>query len=361
MTPSVGSHRLVALLFALLLAIGLWSSAGTVAREVSGYRDFASLDGLRGFLARMNGALRLPFSREINPIAAGIGYRLFGDLGTQVTEGCPEWMFYNDGFHATVSGTRAFRQRLALAKHYVEELKKTGAFLLVVTVPDKARIETEALCGLRLAPQISDRLDAWHRALRTMDVAHLDLRGAFVQARPAFFRTDVHWNEEGAHAAAVAVARAALPVLNGKGVQEFLITRATSMQPRIGDLLTLAGLDHAPENWRPAPDQERPSRIEVIRRGGLLDEPSSPEVMIAGSSSSLRSNFAEWLGYELGRELWNRSFDGVLFAGSLQAALRDRERWPHSLHFVIWELPEMSLTLPLTDEERKAVAALKQE
>jgi alginate O-acetyltransferase complex protein AlgJ len=356
---TVSSHKLVACAISLALAVGFVCSVNSL-RHLVAENNFPppANDFHVSLNQKINASLRLPYSQKITPILAGIRYRLFGDLGTQVSEGCPGWMFYNNGFHAMPGGGEAFRQRLALAKYFLSELRKSGAEVLVVTVPDKTRIETDALCGLHPAASAHDRLDLWQRALKTLNANFVDLRGALVEAKPAFFRTDVHWNERGAEAAAVKVADEASLILKIPGTQEYSVQRAQFPEARIGDLLVLAGLDRAPKHWRPMPDQELRSTIKAVYKGGLLDEPSDPEVAIVGSSSSRRSNFAEWLGQKLGRQIWNRSLDGGQFSGALQAALRDRERWPPRLRLIIWELPEMSLTLPLSDEEHKTLATL---
>jgi alginate O-acetyltransferase complex protein AlgJ len=353
-------HRLVAGAFSAAFAVGFLCSADTLRHVAAEHQSFSPRGGSAVLLKReIENALRASYSHSINPILAGARYRFFGDLGSQVSEGCPGWMFYNNGFRAIFGGSEAFRQRLALAKYFVGELQKNGAEVLVVTVPDKARIETESLCGLHLASQVRDRLDLWHQYLQRLGVPYVDLREALVGVKPAFFRTDVHWNEQGAKAAAFAVASAASLIQHFTLKQEFSVQQSSVAEERIGDLLVLAGLDRTPANWRPAPDLERRSIIEAVHSGGLLDEPTPPEVMIAGSSSSRRSNFAEWLGLKLGQQMWNRSLDGGQFSGALQTALKDQERWPRNIRLIIWELPEMSLTLPLSEEERAALAALK--
>jgi alginate O-acetyltransferase complex protein AlgJ len=304
-------------------------------------------------------AQRLPGSETLHSWNAGLQYRLFGDLGPKVVEGCPGWLFYRDGLglQAGVDAEQVFAQRLRLMRYLVEQVRRSGAQLLVVTVPDKARIETEAVCGLRQSPRVATQLTRWQAALRQQGVAAVALAPALEQARPAFFRTDVHWNQQGARAAAQAVAQAAQPMLGGAGSQQYVsVTAPGGVQARMGDLIVLAGLEHAPPALRPPLDREQPVTIRAVHGGSLLDEPAPPEVLLAGSSSSRRSNFAEQLGTQLARELWNRSLDGGNFAGALQDALAERASWPPGLKLVIWELPEMALWLPLTDPEKALLA-----
>jgi alginate O-acetyltransferase complex protein AlgJ len=126
----------------------------------------------------------------------------------------------------------------------------------------------------------------------------------------------------------------------------------------MGDLIVLAGLEHAPPAWRPALDREPQQSIAPLRSGGLLDDSAPVEVLLLGSSNGRRSLFAERLGNALGREVWNQSLDGGQFSGALLAAWPQRGQWPPSLKLVIWEFSEMALSLPLTDGEQAALAGI---
>ena len=99
----------------------------------------------------------------------------------------------------------------------------------------------------------------------------------------------------------------------------------------------------------------RPQTIAPVRGGGLLDETPPVQVLLAGSSNGLRSNFAPQLGRALGQEVWNLSMDGGQFSGAMVAALKRRASWPASLRLVIWEFSENTLSLPLTDDEKAAL------
>lgn len=356
--PFARAHRRIAWLVALLLGLGC---AGALVSVVVQSRNGASLDahGWRdGSLGRsLDRAIDVPYARSLHRWQAAVRYRLFGDLGHQVREGCPGWLFYADGLRAPVEaghdpveradGSDALTDaRVASLHRYAEALRGTGIQLVVVTVPDKARVESDALCGLRQDALMTRRLNVWNRALTASNVAHVELLPALQAARPAFFRTDVHWNARGAQAAAQVVGAAVLPLLGKPGETKF--THATAQPaPRIGDLLTLANLNDVPDAWRPAPDVVAAETLQAQRSGGLLDDGPAADVLLAGSSFSRRSAFAERLGEQLGREVWNVSLDDGQFDRALQAVWRERSTWPKSVRVVVWEMSEDALSMPV--------------
>lgn len=356
------SHRLTATATIILLviaqAVGIWALANAKLKPGQ-LLPSAWADGHAG--SALGEALSLPLQDDADTVSAAVRYRLFGDLGDQVVQGCPGWLFYRDGLRAQPGVRDAYQARLRLMQHWVGQLRGQGLQVLLVAFPDKSRIETQALCGLQQTPVLQARLGQWQSELKKLGVPYADLAAALTQARqpvPRFFRTDVHLNASGAQMAADAVAASALALLPGKGNQTFISKLAENPQPRMGDLIVLAGLEHAPDAWRPAVEEERPELLSVQRGGGLLDDTPPVQVLLAGSSNGRRSAFAERLGRNLGQEVWNQSLDGGQFCGALVAALKKRERWPSSLKLVIWEFSESALSLPLTADERAVLASL---
>ncbi|VVE11251.1 cell division protein FtsQ [Pandoraea communis] len=337
---------------------GVWSL--THARlDAQNVQTSAWLDGSAG--TALNKALRLPKQDVIETVNAAARYRLLGDLGDQAALGCPQWLFYRDGLRPQPSaGSGVLQDRLRLMRYWTGELRAQHIGVLVVAVPDKSRIEASHLCGQPISQVMQQRLDAWQAALRADGVPFVDLRPV-LSGRTAsmFFRTDVHMNADGARSAAAAVARAALPLLaNEKGAQAFDVGQPGVPEIRMGDLIVLSGLEHAPDGWRPALERVPPQTIEPVRGGGLLDDTLPVEVLLAGSSNGRRSNFASWLGIGLGREVWNLSMDGGQFSGALVSAFKARAQWPKSLKLVIWEFSENALSLPLTDDEKAVLKRL---
>lgn len=351
-------HRPLAWLVAFLLAMGCLAAVTSLVTQARDGKPF-DLHGWRdGSLGHsMDRAIDVPYAPALHRWQDAVRYRVFGDLGRQVREGCPGWLFYADGLHAPVQAGQETPARadgsdvltdarIASLHHYADALRASGIRLVVVTVPDKSRVETEALCGLNQDARMTQRLAVWQRALDQSGVARVDLLPALQAARPAFFRTDVHWNARGAQAAAQVVGAAVLPLLGAAGDARF--THATEpAAPRIGDLLTLAGLADVPDAWRPAPDIVANETLQAQHSGGLLDAGPAAQVLLAGSSFSRRSAFAERLGERLGQEVWNVSLDDGQFDRALQSIWHDRANWPHSLRVVIWEMSEDALSVPL--------------
>lgn len=351
-------HRRLAWLVAFLLAMGCLAAVTSLVTQARDGKPF-DLHGWRdGSLGHsMDRAIDVPYAPALHRWQDAVRYRVFGDLGRQVREGCPGWLFYADGLHAPVQAGQETPARadgsdvltdarIASLHHYADALRASGIRLVVVTVPDKSRVETEALCGLNQDARMTQRLAVWQRALDQSGVARVDLLPALQAARPAFFRTDVHWNARGAQAAAQVVGAAVLPLLGAAGDARF--THATEpTAPRIGDLLTLAGLADVPDAWRPAPDIVANETLQAQHSGGLLDAGPAAQVLLAGSSFSRRSAFAERLGERLGQEVWNVSLDDGQFDRALQSIWHDRANWPHSLRVVIWEMSEDALSVPL--------------
>jgi len=355
-------HRPTAWVVLVLLFAGFCSGIGLLAnaRMAGGTLALARwLDGEAG--KTVNQALKLPLQSQVDAHVAALRYRLLGDAGPQVVLGCPGWLFYRDGLRPPAGqGDDAFAARVRLMRHWSRQLRAGGMQLMVVVVPDKSRIEQAHTCGLPYSGQARQRLGQWQAALDEAGVPTVDLLPVLGDGRvQGFFRTDVHMNRTGAQLAADAVAGTALPLLGGKGTQRFEVSTADAPEPRMGDLIVLAGLEHAPAAWRPALDMEVPQTMVPVHDGGLLDDAPPVEVLLLGSSNSLRSLFAERLGNALGREVWNQSRDGGQFAGALLEAWPQRGQWPASLKLVVWEFSEMALSLPLTDEERAALADIE--
>ncbi|MFT0533496.1 alginate O-acetyltransferase AlgX-related protein [Castellaniella hirudinis] len=352
------AHRRVSLCFLLLILCGFVYGV----YQVSGQRLLAQgaaawLDGTAE--KQLDDRLRLPGYDTFQTWDAAWRYRVLGQLGPQVQQGCPGWLFYTDGLRSPLGDPRqALAQRIRLMQSLAERLRAAGIGLLVVAVPDKSRILHRQLCGLHRPPGTEAILPLWSQAVMAQGIPYAPLTDVLgTEPADSYYRTDVHMTQAGAARAARAVAAQARPLAGGQGDTAYRITQAPHPEPRVGDLLTLAGLADAPDGWRPAPDWYTPETFALADAGGglLADDPPI-RILLAGSSNSRRSNFAEQLSRDLGQPIWNLSRDGGKFADALAAALKDQAEWPESLELVIWEMSEMSLYAPLTEDEKTALA-----
>ncbi len=349
-------HRRTSFFVAIALAVGfLWGALRLAQVRIapSEWKPSTWVDGRAGRL--VNTALgTLPGQASMDRWSAALRYRFLGDLGSQVREGCPGWLFYRDGLRPPPGHVGALSKRVDLMKHWAARLNSAGIRLVVATVPDKSRIEAAHLCGLHTSPFAQALWSTWEGTLAAASVPFVDLRPALTALSQAFYRTDVHMAPAGAEAAAERLAQALLPQLKGKGAQKFIERNSEQPEVRMGDLLVLADLAEVPAGWRPPLEKFPPASIEVERSGGLLDEAAPVEVLLAGDSNGLRSAFSERLGRSIGREVWNLSQDGGYFSGAMLSAFARQDAWPKSLKVVVWVFSELSLSLPLSEEEQRA-------
>ncbi|RDU98413.1 alginate O-acetyltransferase AlgX-related protein [Trinickia dinghuensis] len=354
-----GGHGAMAACLAALLVAAFALAVVSLVTHAKADPTF-SLDDTKAWrsgeaMHAVDRAIDVPYAAAVRRASAAVRYRVLGDLGPQVREGCPGWLFYEDGLRPRPSPLTqlpvdtAMQEQVAAMRRYAAALRSEGITLVVATVPDKARVETESLCGLHQDARMTATWDAWHSALAREGVVQVDLLGPLTNARPSFYRTDVHWNARGAQAAADAVAAAVLPHVGGHGDVRFTVEHETGVQPRVGDLLHLAGLANVPDGWRPPVDVEMPETIRPEQSGGLLDDTPPAQVLLAGSSFSRRSGFADRLGRALGREVWNVSVDDGRFDRAFASIWAKRATWPRSLRVVIWEMSEDALSELPTD------------
>ncbi|WP_323016315.1 alginate O-acetyltransferase AlgX-related protein [Castellaniella sp.] len=351
-------HRLSSLCFLILIVLAFAYGMYQV------FSDNLAKGGIGAWLdgtaeKQLDDKLVLPGYGQFQTLDAAWRYRVLGHLGSQVQQGCPGWLFYTDGLKSPLANPESvLEQRVRLMKSLAARLESTRVRLLVVTVPDKSRVLNDRLCGLHRSVGTQNILPRWHRAVEAQGIPYVSLLESLATVSDPYYRTDVHMTQQGAAQAAQAVAAYVKSLVGDSGETDYEISRASRPEQRIGDLLSLAGLADAPEGWRPVPDVYTPEIFALASSGGLLADDPPLKILLAGSSNSRRSNFAEQLSHDLKQPVWNVSRDGGKFADTLSATLRDRDSWPESLELVIWEMSEMSLYTPLTEEEKAALDAL---
>ncbi|MCX5592338.1 alginate O-acetyltransferase AlgX-related protein [Alcaligenes endophyticus] len=300
-------------------------------------------------------------------------YLLMGSYGPNVRAGCEDWLFLQEEIQA-VSGEpqENIIQRLRAVKQIHTTLRKNNVQLYIVMVPDKSRVEKGQLCDLPRPRSYESRLEQWNRALSSEAVAVIDTTASLVAASkvaPAYWRLDTHWNQHGARHAANAVsdylqAHQAIP---NATLQTTIQVGAS--QPRKGDLIRLADLEHLPEQWLPPADTEQILNFQftALQENGLsdedlesqlFDEPQHADVVLVGTSFSRTADFGRFLSTALKTNVINLAEDGAGMLGPMKAFMQQSQEqgeWPVQL---LWEIPERYIQTPIAESEQSWLETL---
>lgn len=360
---------LPALSLAMVLAAGLASTlhavgsgrlellSGPVTRAA--FLDGQTMRGIADALARA------PQPRLAADAARAANWLLLRDLGPQVRQGCPGWLFLADELTPHEGAADHMAQRAAMVAQVHQALGRDGIRLLVAVVPDKSRVAHTHLCSLQRGTALQGRVAAWAALLQDAGVPMLDLDAtlAAMQAHGegAFFRTDTHWTEDGAQRAAEAVALAVRAHgWSPEPVQEYdAVREAPAARP--GDLVRLAGIDKLPTRWQPAPETARAARFtqrSAAEEDDLFGDAQLPRTVLMGTSFSRTSGFAGFLAGALHTPVVNFGRDGGNFSGGAAAYFQDPAWRQTPPRLVIWEIPERTLQRPIAATERAEWRAL---
>ena len=351
------ARTLATLAFLALMLIGLGFVAvhlagpggAAVAGAVTG-RNI--LDGKLGSVVDKQVVAALPKTPLLDDLASGLAYLALKDAGAQVRAGCPGWLFLAEELLEVKGGEANLSARLTLAARLRDDLAARGVALVVLPVPDKAVLAAEGRCGLPASRQAEARPAAWRAGSAGLALDQVDIAEGWPGG--AFLRTDTHWNVAGARFAAGRLAAAVARRL-GPGDTKVALEEGAP-KPRPGDLMRLAGLARTYPWSGPVPDEVGEVTARLARSGGLLDDAAGPVVLLAGSSFSLNSGFADLLQAALGREVAQKSREGSGFAGALLDILDETPQMLDAVKLVVWEFPMRALTLPLTEAERRRLA-----
>ncbi|MCU1717236.1 alginate O-acetyltransferase AlgX-related protein [Pseudomonas sp. 5P_3.1_Bac2] len=282
---------------------------------------------------------------------------LLGDTGPRVRQGCPGWLFLADENrihrHAQ-SNAQARADKVVAVRDW---LAQRQIALQVVLVPDKSRIAAQQLCTLLRPAQLQARAEQWQALLKNHGVAVLDLAPSLKPlGGSAFLRSDSHWSEAGAQAAALALAeqvkRTGVTATPSQSLARSLLPQAL----RPGDLVRLAGLDWLPQTLQPAADYVQASSFSQSSQGEALSEEDLfgdsqlPNVALIGTSFSRNSNFVAFLEQALGASLGNFAKDGGEFAGAAKDYFASPAFQQTPPQLLIWEIPERDLQPAFVDD-----------
>jgi alginate O-acetyltransferase complex protein AlgJ len=295
---------------------------------------------------------KAPLPEYAARLERGGSWLLLGDTGPRVRQGCEQWLFISDELkinrHAQDNAHAKASEVVALR----DALKARGIQLLVTVVPDKSRVAASQLCGLARPASLAQRATDWAGQLQAAGVPVLDLSSALQPlGANAFLRLDTHWSEDGARAAAQAVAaKVASLGIQATPTRSFDIARQAAA-PRPGDLVRLAGLDWLAPALQPAQEWIQASTItehaqEAEGLDDLFGDDNLPNVALIGTSFSRNSNFAGFLQNALKAPVGNFAKDGGEFSGAAHAYFASTAFVQTPPKLVIWEIPERDLQTP---------------
>jgi len=286
-----------------------------------------------------------------------------GDLGARVRHGCGNWLFLTDelALHSDRAANAA--RRVKMVERVAAFLKTRNVRLMVVPVPDKSRVEAAALCGVDRPAALDGRLADFSAQLRHAGIATVDmLQPMQAVDGEGYYRTDTHWNEKGAKAAAGAIAEALRQAKMAPTQKaEFRVT-SESPHERVGDLIRLAGLDRVRWPLRPHGDEEAVTVIEQSAAAniGLLDETPAPELAVIGTSFSRRANFVLFLSLALTAPVENAAQDGGGVTNAATAYFAKPEFAKSPPRTIVWEIPERMIEEPIDAADERWAETLGQ-
>ena len=310
-----------------------------------------------------------PLPEQIARTERGVSWLVAGDLGPRVRQGERDWLFLQDELAPHPAGAASAQARAADVLAMRDRLQREGIGLLVVLVPDKTRIAAAHLGAIHRPALFAPRIDDFMRTLQGSGVQAINLTDVLAAMNTAggaqpFLRTDTHWTEQGAEAAAFAVAAR----VRAMGVQPVpLVNRRIASQtvaPRSGDLIRLAGIDWLDASLGPRPDDARTTTFaDGAAAPGAVADPAAksddsdlfgdadlPNIALVGTSFSRTSGFVPFLDYALHTRVASFARDGGGFSTSLLNYLKSptfRETPPK---LIIWEIPERVLQAPANSD-----------
>jgi len=382
--PSRWARNVAGAVFLAMLLAGAVSAAWSVATGRIEATAWARQQIMQGEAARelADELAKAPFPSALADAERAVSWLIAGSLGPRVREGCGQWLFLVDELAVHPEGALNARRRLEAVARVRDRLRRQGIELVVATVPDKSRVQSEQLCGIYRPASSADRLGDWEKGLAQHGVRHasllLPLAALERQGREEpFLRTDTHWTEAGAETAAQAVAQA----VGKSGVEltprQRYAMRQGEVEDRMGDLVRLAGIAWLPPALLPLPDRVAAMRFSVMpaaaggaasaaaakaeagRNGAAMDEAADdlfgdanlPSVALIGTSYSGTSSFSSYLEAALGTPVPSFAQDGGDFWLAAKTYLTGRDFRETPPRLVVWEIPERVLQMPIVAGE----------
>lgn len=356
--------------FALFIVFGLFStlyatSFGKLNLFPNGmsWTPFLNGDVSQAFAAALADA---PVPSNAARIERGLSWVVAGDLGPRVRRGSSGWLFLGDELTVHDQPQLNAAQRKADVLKIQKALAVKGIKLLVVVVPDKSRIEASHLGMLHRPARYAPRASQWVSELKLAGVEAVDLTetlSAFKQKNgAAFLKSDSHWTEQGAEAAARSVSAEVVRLKIVATPTQGLTVDKRIVTNRPGDLIRLAGVEWLFDTLQPQQDLAQESTFKVgskaqekstlgtasatsasAQTDDLFGDADLPNVVVIGTSFSRTSNFVPFIEKELNAKIANLARNGGDFSGAMNTYLSSVAFKKTPPKLVIWEIPERVL------------------
>ncbi|WP_439859355.1 alginate O-acetyltransferase AlgX-related protein [Pseudomonas sp. MBLB4136] len=303
---------------------------------------------------------KVPFAEHAADLERAASWLLIGDTGSRVRQGCPGWLFLGDELKVHRQAAANAQARAQTVIQLQGQLAARGIELLLVVVPDKSRIAAGELCHLQRAAQLAGRVQRWRDAVAAAGVPVVDLTPVLQPlGSAAFLRTDTHWSELGADAAARAVSRRIAELGVEATPRKHYTSQLLEPEVRPGDLVRLAGLDWMPALLQPSVEVVAATRLQEVAEAGVADalaeedlfgDSQLPNIAVIGTSFSRNSNFIGFLERALSSRVGNFAKDGGEFSGAAKDYFDSPAFKQTPPRLLVWEIPERDLQPPYRDE-----------
>ncbi len=288
----------------------------------------------------------LPARGALIGAANSVRYLLTGSGGEQVRTGKDGWLFLTEELRYDHDGSANLKARAELLGATSRSLESQGVKLIVALVPDKARVYSSRLAYGPYPDYNSSRYVDALNAFQGQGVTTVNLLQPLTQASAqgdVYYRTDTHWNQAGAQVAAEAVASVIKQLPLGLEKTSFGSKSGVPVE-RPGDLIRLMGLGDTAKMLGLQPDTETPeTTLQVSADSADLLGDSTVQVVLTGTSYSLRANFVGYLQQALSAKVLNAAKDGGGFLEATTLYLRDDAFRSSKPKVLVWEVPERSL------------------
>jgi alginate O-acetyltransferase complex protein AlgJ len=278
-----------------------------------------------------------------------LSYGLFREGRRGVLIGADGFLFSAEEYESAPDAQANLAANTDFIARSARTIEASGAKLLVVIVPAKARIYPDKTGRYAWPPEPEGRLQNAAALMQENGINVIDLSETLRAAKseaPVFLRTDTHWTSFGASAAATAIAAKARGMAELGG--EVPVTMiAGKSEPHRGDLLRFIRLGSFAETAGPEPDRLVTWTANVETGETLLGDSIIPVALVGTSySADPRWSFRAFLANALKADVLNVAAEGKGPFDPMSEYLASALFRDSPPRLVVWEIPERFLDDP---------------